>query len=92
MRPLLPSGDLLNTLTPILAIGSATLFLLAAAALLRWVVAESWFPWLVVAGALLSIGLQVIWLSGWTILPLVVDVVLLWAILGQHVTVSNLRG
>jgi hypothetical protein len=35
-RTLLPPGDALNTLTPILAISSATFFLLAAAALLRW--------------------------------------------------------
>ena len=91
-RTLLPSGDLLNTLTPILAIGSAILFLLAAAALLRWVVPGAWFPWLIVAGALLSIVLQVIWLSGWAVLPLLVDVALLWAVFGQHITVGSLRG
>ncbi|HEX8681352.1 MAG TPA: hypothetical protein VF707_03495, partial [Ardenticatenaceae bacterium] len=59
---LLPPGDALNTLTPILAITAATCFLLAAAALLRRVVPGQWFPWLVVLGAVLSIMLQVIWL------------------------------
>ncbi len=89
---LIPPGDLLNTLTPILGIASAILFLMAAAALLRWIVPGIWFQWLIVAGAVLSIVLQVIWLSGWAILPLLVDVALLWAVFGQHVTVRSLRG
>jgi hypothetical protein len=91
-RTLLPPGDALNTLMPILATASATCFLLAAAALLRWVVPRQWFPWLIVAGAVLSIALQVIWFSGWAVLPLLVDVALLWAVFGRHVTVDSLRG
>ena len=91
-RTLLPPGDALNTLTPILAITSAILFLLAVAALLRWVVPGEWFQWLIVAGTVLSIVLQVIWLSGWAILPLLVDVALLWAVFGSHITVGSLRG
>jgi hypothetical protein len=91
-RTLLPAGDLLNTLTPILAIVSALCFLLAVAALLRWLVPAAWFGWLIVAGAVLSIVLQVIWLSGWAVLPLLVDAALLWVVFGQHVTVDSLRG
>ena len=91
-RTLIPPGDLLNTLTPILAITSAIAFLLAAAALLRWVVPGQWFQWLIVAGVALSIVLQVIWFSGWAVFPLFVDLALLWAVFGQHVTVSSLRG
>ena len=89
---LLPSGELLDALTPILGIVSGTLFLLAAAALLRWGVPESWFRWLIVAAALCSIVLQVIWFSGWAVLPLLVDVALLWAVFGQQITVGTLRG
>jgi hypothetical protein len=81
-------GDLLNTLTPILAIASSIFFLLAAAALLRWLVPEQWFRWLIVAGALLSIALQIIWFSGWAIFPLVVDIALLWAVFGQHSSIQ----
>ena len=84
-------GDLLNTLTPILAITSAIFLILAAAALLSWLVPEQWFSWLIVAGAVLSIVLQVIWFSGWAIFPLLVDIALLWAIFGQHLTVRSLR-
>jgi hypothetical protein len=89
---LLPAGDALNTVTPLLAVVSAASFLLAAAALLRWQVPEQWFRWLIVVGAGLSIVLQVIWFSGWAVLPLLVDVALLWAVFGQHFTVANLRG
>ena len=91
-RTLLPQGDMLNTLTPIMAIGSALFFLLAAAALLRWGVPGTWFQLLIVAGVVLSIVLQVIWFSSWAIFPLLVDVALLWAVFGQHVTIDTLRG
>jgi hypothetical protein len=89
---LVPAGDLLNTLTPLLAIGSAIAFLLAATALLRWFVPADWFRWLIVVGVVLSIALQTIWVSPWAILPLLVDVALLWLVFGQQVTVANLRG
>ncbi|MGH8945582.1 MAG: hypothetical protein ACRDVL_05490 [Acidimicrobiia bacterium] len=91
-RTLLPPGDALNTLTPILAGTSAACFLLAAAALLRWIVPGHWFSWLIVAGAVLSMVLQVIWFSGWAILPLLVNIALLWAVFGRHITVATLRG
>lgn len=88
-QTLLPPGDALNTLTPLLAILSAICFLLAAAALLRRVVPEQWVPWLIVAGVIFSIGLQLIWFTGWALLPLVVDGALLWAIFRQPVTVGR---
>lgn len=88
----LVQGNVLNTFTPILAITSAIVFLLAAAALLRWLVPGEWFSWLIVVGATLSIALQVIWFSGWAIFPLLVDIALLWAVFGQQITVRSLRG
>src|SRR5512133_3805570 len=91
-RTLIPPGNVLNTFTPIVAISSALCFLLAAAALLRWLVPSQWFTWLIVAGAALSIVLQVVWFSSWAIFPLFVDVALLWTVFGQHITVGGLRG
>lgn len=91
-RTLLPPGDLLNTFTPLLGVSSAAAFLLAAAALLGWAVPANWFPWLVTAGVILSLPLQIIWLSGWAVLPLLVDAALLWLILGMHGTVATIRG
>ena len=88
---LLPAGDLLNASTPILAFASAACFVLAAAALLRWIVPERWFRWLIATGAVLSIVLQVIWFSGWAVLPLLVDGGLLWAVFGRRIEVGRLR-
>jgi len=85
------SDDLANTFTPVMSIASALCFLLAAAALLRWRVPGQWFPLLVVAGAVLSIALQVIWFTGWAILPLFVDIALLWAVFAKGITVEGLR-
>jgi hypothetical protein len=87
----LVSGDTLNTFTPILGITSALCFLMAAAALLRWRVKSEWFSWLIVAGVILSIILQVIWFTGWAIFPLLVDGVLLWVVFAKHVTVDSIR-
>ena len=86
------AGDLLNTLTPLLAIASAIAFLMAAAALLRWFVPAEWFRWLIVAGAILSIALQAIWITPWAILPLALDFILLWLVFSQQLTVAGLRG
>lgn len=90
-RTLIPPGNALNTLTPILGIASAVCFILAALALLRWRVPGAWFQWLILAGVIFSIPLQIIWFSGWAVPPLLVDAVLLWAVLGQHLTVASLR-
>lgn len=87
----LVQGNLLNSLTPILAIASMSFFLMAAVALLRRLVPGAWFAWLIVAGVTSSILLQVIWFSLWAVFPLIVDIALLWAVFGQHVTVRSLR-
>ncbi|MBM3470650.1 MAG: hypothetical protein FJX73_07660 [Armatimonadetes bacterium] len=91
-RTLVPPGDLLNAVTPILGAVAGACLLMAGAALLgRWV-PPNWFPWLVTLGAVASIVLQVIWISHWAVLPLLVDAALLWAVLGMRVTVAALRG
>ncbi len=91
-RTLLPAGGLRDTLTPIFGIVAAVCFVLAAAAVLGWHVPSAWAPWLIVTGAVFSIALQVIWFSGWAVLPLLVDVALLWAVFGWSAAVVSLRG
>ena len=91
-RTLIPRGDLLNTLTPVLGILSATCFILAALALLRWAVPAQWFTWLIIAGAVSSLVLQVVWFTGWAVLPILVNLALLWAVLARNITVGGLRG
>ncbi len=66
-------------------------FLLAAAALLHWFVPAAWLPGLIVAGAACSLVLQVVWISPWAILPLLVDGVLLWALVSTHVSLVSIR-
>lgn len=90
-QTLIPPGNLLNTITPILGITSAIFFLMAAAALLGWLIPEKWFRILIIAGVVTSIGLQVIWFTVWAILPLLLDVVLLWAVFGRQITIGSLR-
>ncbi len=90
-RTLLPAGNLVDSLTPLLGIASAVFFLLAAAALLHWLVPAQWFLALVVAGASCSVVLQVVWISPWAVLPLLLDGVLLWAFLGSRLSVPGLQ-
>jgi hypothetical protein len=90
-RTLVPAGALRDTVTPLLGIAAAACLLMAAAALLGWLVPGSWFTPLVVAGVACSIVLQIVWLSGWTVLPLALDAVLLWVVLGMQATVSSIR-
>lgn len=90
-RTLVPPGSLVDSLTPILGIASAVLFLLAAAALLHWLVPAQWFLALVVAGASCSVVLQVVWISPWAVLPLLLDGVLLWAFLGSRLSIPGLQ-
>jgi len=90
-RTLVPAGGLRDTVTPLLGIAAATCLLMAAAALLGWLVPGSWLTALVVAGAACSIALQIVWLSGWTVLSLLLDAVLLWVVLAGSATASALR-
>jgi hypothetical protein len=85
------SEETTNAITPLLSITSALCLLMAAAALLRWRVPSQWFSWLIVAGATLSIVLQVIWFTGWDILPLLVAAALLWAVFRMNIGVDRLR-
>ena len=88
-RTLVPAGAFRDTVTPLLGIAAAACLLMAAAAILGWLVPGSWFTPLVVAGVSCSIVLQIVWLSGWTVLPLALDVVLLWVVLAGHIAVAG---
>jgi hypothetical protein len=89
---LLPAGGIRDVLTPILGITAALCLLLAACAFLHWLVPAPWFRGLVVTGAVTSIALQVVWISGWAVLPIAVDAALLWMVFGLHLTAGSRRG
>ena len=61
-------------------------FVLAAGSVLHWVVPAEWAVGLVVAGVACSLVLQVVWISPWAVLPLLLDGVLLWAAFAPQVS------
>ncbi len=80
--------------TPILAVlaGLSTLgFLAAAASLFRILVPANWWPILVPASVILSLLLHILYIGPLTILPILVDGVLLWGVIIQHWSVISLR-
>lgn len=91
-KTLLPAGGLRDTLTPILGITAGVLFVMAALAVWGRFVPVAWLPVLVIGGVAASVVLQVIWLSGWAVLPLVVDAVLVWAVVGAQGVVGRVGG
>jgi hypothetical protein len=54
-------------------------------------ITASRFRGLVVAGVVASIVVQVVWISGWAVLPLAVDAALLWLVLGRRVAAGGAR-
>ncbi len=78
--------------TPALA-GIAGLCLLAAAAsLLGIVVPADWWTALVIVGAVASIVLFGLYLSPLSLIPIGLNLILLWGVVLQHWTVLGLRG
>ncbi len=88
---LLPAGGIRDVLTPILGITAAVCLVLAAGSYLGWVVPGSWLRGLVITGVIASLVVQVVWISGWAVLPLAVDAALLWLALGRRVTAGSAR-
>ncbi len=85
---LLPGGGVRDVLTPILGITAACCLMLAAAALFGWIVPKAWLRPLVLAGVVASAALQLVWISGWAVLPLAVDAALVWITWAERPTVS----
>lgn len=80
-----------SVVTPLLAGITAIAFAGAFLAMLGLVVPAEWFVALVVSGSLASIALFVLFAGMWAILPVAVDLLLLWGVLAQGWTVAMLR-
>ena len=81
-----------SPLTPIIA-GLAGLGFIAAIVGLFWTgFPPNWWRVVVIASAALSILLYILFFGKWAILPIVLDLVLLWGILFQEWSVATLRG
>lgn len=77
--------------TPLLAGGAVAAFAAAFASLLGFVVPAEWFVPLVVTGSLASIILNILFIGPLAILPVAVDLILLWGVLVNDWTIAVLR-
>ncbi|MFZ0546819.1 MAG: hypothetical protein WAM60_15340 [Candidatus Promineifilaceae bacterium] len=96
-RPLLAGVGGLPTqsggvVTPVLAGLSVLAFVAAFAALVGILVPAEWFVPLVAAGSLTSTLLYLLFAGPLSILPIAIDLFLLWGVLINHWTVPVLRG
>ena len=81
-----------SVVTPFLAGIAGLCFLAAAASLVGWWVPADWWRPLVIVASIASLLLFVVYFGVWAIPPIVVDVILLWAVFAQNWSVSVLRG
>lgn len=81
-----------SILTPLLAGLAGLAFLAAAASLLGWAVPSSWFRTLLVVAVSASALLFTLYFGPYAILPLALDVVLMWGILSQEWSTGLLQG
>ncbi|MEZ4771059.1 MAG: hypothetical protein R2844_21895 [Caldilineales bacterium] len=80
-------GSAARPVTQLLAVVAGACFLLAAIGLFNVLVPAAWWPPLVVAGAVTSVVLHLLYLSQYAVLPLLVDAVLLWSVVARGWTV-----
>ena len=81
-----------SVLTPALAGIAGLCFLAAVLGLFGVIVPAQWWPALVVVAAVASMLLYVLYFGLFSIIPIVIDLVLLWGLFVQNWTVTALRG
>lgn len=80
-----------SIITPLLAGVAGVGFLAAAACLLGWVVPADWFRPLLIAAGSASVLLYVLYFGPWALLPLALDVFLLYGLFGLNWSVAGLK-
>lgn len=81
-----------SVVTPALAGIGGLCLLMAALALLGIVVPAAWGVPLIIVGAMASIALFVLYLSPLALLPIALNLILLWGVFLQNWTIESLRG
>jgi hypothetical protein len=77
----------------VLFAGLAGLGFMAAALGLFWNgIPAGWWPVIVIVSAVASTLLYLLYFGVWALLPLALDLALLWGVLFRHWTVAGLRG
>ena len=77
--------------TALLAGIAALGFLASLLALFGWLVPAHWFAPLIVAAAIASILLYILYFGAFALLPLALDALLLWGVLAQGWSVAGLK-
>ena len=81
-----------SVLTPLLAGVAGLGFIVAACALFGVGIPTAWWPTLVVGSTIASTLLYLLYLSPLALLPIGIDLLLLWGVWAQHWTATGLSG
>jgi hypothetical protein len=90
-KPLLAVfGAYPNSPTQLLAVLAGASFIAALLALFGWLIPANWFAPLVIVAALASAVLYVLYFGLFALLPLAIDIVLMWGVFTQNWSVNTL--
>ena len=90
-KPLLAVfGPYPNSPTQLLAVLAGASFIAALLALFGWLIPANWFAPLVIVAALASAVLYVLYFGLFALLPLAIDIVLIWGVFTQNWSVNTL--
>ena len=85
-------GSATKPVTQLLSVVAGLCFLASVGAILGWLVPPVWFSPLIIAGAVASTLLFLLYIGINALVPLAIDAFLLWGVFGWHWTVATLRG
>lgn len=87
-----PMGEGIDSFTKLLSGVAGACFLAAILSLFGWLLPAEWWSLLVGIAAVSSLGLYLLYLGPWTILPIVIDLFLLWGVFVARWSAAMLRG
>lgn len=86
------AGDGVTNFTKLLSVIAGVCFLAAIMALFGWVFPAEWWGILVGIGSIASLALYLLFLGPWAIIPIIIDLFLLWGLFFAQWTAAMLRG
>lgn len=86
------TGNGINTATKLLSLVAGVCFLAALVALFGLLIPAEWWGVLVGIAAAASLILYILYFGRWAILPITIDLFLLWGLLIPHWSVASLHG
>jgi hypothetical protein len=86
------TGERVMTITKLLSVIAGVCFLAALLALFGLIIPAEWWGVLVGVAGASSLALYLLYLGPWAVLPIVIDIFLLWGILVARWSAAVLRG